>query len=134
MLLPLAAVFFAFVISVLIDVRNKQFNSRNMIDHSTRLGIYLASIAMLELLAKTEPSLAHYVIYIALTFAGSEVLNTVMLIKKALGANDPINSALNLMAGTLAQQAQTTQAAQQSTTGGVPIVDATANNSTNSTK
>ena len=127
MILPLAAITFAFVISVLIDVRKKQFNSKNMIDHSTRLGIYLASIAMLELLAKTEPTIAPYVLYIALTFAGSELLNTILLIKTALGANDPLANALSQVAANLVQNQQ---APQQSSTlqGGAPIVDANPTN------
>ena len=133
MLLPLAAITFAFIISVLIDVRKRQFNAKNMIDHSTRLGIYLASIAMLELLAKTEPNIAPYVLYIALTFAGSELLNTVLLIKTALGVNDPLANALSQVATNLVQSQQVPQ--QNATQGGAPIVDASpTNNSANGTK
>lgn len=133
MLLPLAAITFAFIISVLIDVRKRQFNAKNMIDHSTRLGIYLASIAMLELLAKTEPNIAPYVLYIALTFAGSELLNTVLLIKTALGVNDPLANALSQVATNLVQSQQVPQ--QNATQGGAPIVDASpTNNSSNGTK
>ena len=133
MILPLAAITFAFVISVLIDVRKKQFNSKNMIDHSTRLGIYLASIAMLELLAKTEPTIAPFVLYIALTFAGSELLNTVLLIKTALGSNDPLANALSQVATNLVQNQQAP--ATNKVQGGVPIVDTNpTNNSTNRTK
>lgn len=148
LLLPFGAIAFAFIVSVLIDFRKRQFNSQNLINHSTRMGIYLASIAILELVAKTEPALAKYVLYIALVFSGSEILNTAMLIKAALGANDPLVNALNAanqaVQGIASQAANTalqqaTQAAQQAapapqqaqpaqnTQGGAPNVDTAPN-------
>lgn len=95
LVLPFAAIAFAFVVSVLVDIRQRKFNPANMINHSTRLGIYLAAVAMMEVLSRYEPALTKYILYIAMMFTFSELANTALLIKSVFGANDPMAQAIS---------------------------------------
>lgn len=85
MLIPVAAVVFAFVISVLYDLRTyHKFDWSRLVNHSTKMAMYLAAIGMLEVVAKGDPALSKQVVKFALAFAGAEVIGTFGMITQAL--------------------------------------------------
>lgn len=99
LLIPVAAVIFAFLIGVLADLRQAhKFQWSKLVDHSTKAAMYLAAIGMLEVVAKQDPILAPQVIKFALAFAGAEVLGTIGMIRSAVvkpGQTDPLQAAQN---------------------------------------
>lgn len=100
LLIPVAAVIFSFLISVLADIRQThKFQWSRLVDHSTKAAEYLAAIGMLEVVAKQNPILAPQVIKFALAFAAAEVLGTIGMIRASvvkLGQPDPLLAAQNI--------------------------------------
>jgi len=91
LLTPVAAVVFAFIVSVLYDIRVlHKLDWSRLVNHSSKAAMYLAAIGMLEVVSIQEPSLAPQVIKFALAFAGAEVLGTIGMIQQAIkGSNSP---------------------------------------------
>lgn len=100
LLIPVAAVLFSFLVSVLTDIRiYHKFDWSRLVNHSTKMAMYLAAIGMLEVVAKQETAIADQVFHFALIFAGAEVLGTLGMIQQALkgdtgNAPDPLQTAL----------------------------------------
>lgn len=95
LLIPVCAVLFAFVISVLYDLRTyKRFDWSRLRDHSTKAAMYLAAIGMLEVVDKQEPNLAPQVIKFSFAFAGAEVLGTIGMIQQAVRSSNSSPDAL----------------------------------------
>lgn len=90
LLLPVAAVVFAFLISVLSDLRTShKMDFQKLTSHGTRLAMYLSSIGMLEVLRLSKPEYASFVSTIATSFAVIEILTAFATMKESLGPNDP---------------------------------------------
>ena len=94
MLLPVAAVAFAFVISVLSDLKqNHKFNWQQISNHAIRMAMYLAAIGILEVVKVQEVAMAGMVSKLASAFALAEILSALGQIRQVLGTN-PLTSAL----------------------------------------
>lgn len=95
MLLPVLAVVFSFVVNVLSDIRKyHKFNATRLIDHATKMAMYLGAIGMLECLAYFNHSMSQTVIYFASVFAGAEILGTIGVMRDSL-KGDPSGDVLD---------------------------------------
>lgn len=107
LLLPVAAVIFSFIVSVLVDIRRGfRFAVSKLRDHTTRAALYLAAIAMLIVLKQYMPGSASLVQYFAFSFAGAEVLAALTSIKAALGSSDPLVEAAAQAGTAMGQDVQ----------------------------